>query len=146
MYYFLEKAHGGLRYLVIFFLIAAIFKSFQSRKTTNSTSSNKPIALIALILCHLQLLLGLVLYKFSGKVNFSEGWMKVKELRFFNMEHAVMMIIALVIITIGYSKAKRAVSSAKMHGITWKYYLVGLILIVVAIPWPFRKLGITTWF
>jgi hypothetical protein len=147
MYNILDKAHGGLRYLVLFFLIAAIAKSFQNRNTTDSNSSNKPLALLALIFCHLQLVLGFVLYAISPRVNFSSpGWMNVKELRFFNMEHSVMMIISIAIITIGYSKAKRAVSKAKMHGFTWKFYLVGLILMLAAIPWPFRKVGITSWF
>jgi heme A synthase len=146
MYNILDKAHGGLRYLVLLFLILAIAKSFSARKTTDANSTNKPFALIALILCHLQLVLGFGLYFISNKVNFVEGWMKMKLERFFNMEHALMMVIAIALITIGYSKAKRATDRAKMHSLTWKFYLVGLLIILASIPWPFRNLGITSWF
>jgi hypothetical protein len=67
--------------------------------------------------------------------------MKETVLRFYLVEHISLMIVAIILITVGYSKAKKAAS--------WKpvftYYLIGLILILASIPWPFR-IPVAGWF
>ena len=74
-----------------------------------------------------------------------EGWMKVELLRFYGMEHILVMIIAIVLVTIGHGKAKRALDVTKKHKTIILYYSIGLLLILASIPWPFRKLG-AGWF
>jgi hypothetical protein len=137
MYPILDRAHSGLRWIVLFLLVAAIFTAFQSWKAGRSGQSK--IALFAMIFVHVQLLLGFSLYFISPYVVFESGVMKNALLRFYTVEHITMMLLAIVLITLGYSRAKKAVNdSDKGKNIFW-YYLVGLLLILAAIPWPFRE-------
>jgi hypothetical protein len=66
--------------------------------------------------------------------------------RFYTMEHLVGMLIAIALITIGYSKSKRAATDAKKFGAIATFYLIGLILILASIPWPFRENLGGSWF
>ncbi len=71
--------------------------------------------------------------------------MKDSVMRFFAVEHILMMLIALVLITMGHVKAKKSTeSSAKFKHII-VFFGIALILILAAIPWPFRDLG-AAWF
>ena len=58
-------------------------------------------------------------------------------MRFFAVEHISMMLIAAVLITIGYSKGKRQAAPAKYKTLFW-FNLIGLVLVLASIPWPFR--------
>jgi len=71
--------------------------------------------------------------------------MKVAVNRFFLVEHPSLMIFAVLLITIGYSRAKRATSDAMAFRRTFWFYLVGLVLILLGIPWPMQGYG-TGWF
>jgi uncharacterized membrane protein YwaF len=65
--------------------------------------------------------------------------MKYAASRFYTMEHISMMIIAIVLITIGMMRAKRAKSETKYFWSIFLFYLIALILILSAIPWPGGK-------
>jgi len=45
------------------------------------------------------------------------------------------MIIAIVLITIGYSKAKKIENAKKANQTVVIFYIIGLILILARIPW-----------
>jgi len=107
--------------------------------------SVKTISLFTLILAHIQLLIGLVLYFISPKVVFDASRMKDSILRFYLVEHISLMIIAIIILTIGYSKSKQYFTIAKGAKKAFYYYLISLVLILVSIPWPFR-IPIAGWF
>ena len=63
----------------------------------------------------------------------------------FAVEHMTTMIIAVVLITLGYSRAKRRTSDGgKFKAIFW-FYLIGLVIMLAGIPWPFRGYG-NGWF
>lgn len=103
--------------------------------------SDERAALVTVILTHLQLVIGLILYFISDKVRF-EKMGKVMEndmLRFFTVEHISMTLIAIILITIGRSKAKRAYSEIAKHRRIAIFFTIALILIFFAIPWPFMK-------
>jgi hypothetical protein len=138
LYPILNRAHSGLRWVVLLLLLAAIVWAFQAWKGGRSGASKLP--LYALISVHVQLLLGLVLYFLpSPYVRFEAGIMKDSLLRFYTVEHISMMLIAIILITAGYSRAKKAVSSAAKGKTTFIFYLIGLALILASIPWPFRS-------
>lgn len=145
MYNGLLHAHSGLRWIVLILLLAAIFNAFSKKKSGVWTAKDKKLSMFAMVFTHIQFLIGLVLYFKSPKVNFMEGFMKDDVLRFFAVEHISMMIIAIALITIGHSKSKKAVTDAKKFGAIATFYLIGLILILASIPWPFRNLG-GSWF
>ena len=66
-------------------------------------------------------------------------------LRFFLVEHIFIMVLAVLLITIGYSRAKRAIDEGKKFRNILVFYLLGLLLILAGIPWPFQDYG-TSWF
>jgi membrane protein DedA with SNARE-associated domain len=101
--------------------------------------------LFAFISCHIQLLVGLILYAISPKVVFSAESMKNAMSRFFLVEHTSMMILAIIIISVGYIMAKKVAPEKKAFSRIFWAYLVGLILILASIPWPSMGYG-TSWF
>ena len=143
----LVSAHSGLRYVVIIMLLIAIVNAFSKRKTNKYEASDKKINLFAMIALHVQLLIGLILYFTSDKVQFVDGVMGESALRFFAVEHILVMLIAVVLITLGRKKAERFELPGMKHKLILRYYFIGLALIFIAIPWPFThpELG-TGWF
>ncbi|MEI8060191.1 MAG: hypothetical protein WCG67_08540, partial [Ferruginibacter sp.] len=109
--------------------------------------------LFFMISCDLQLLIGLVLY-------FGNSWFEklkththdvMKNIngmsRFFSMEHALMMIIAWLLVHVGRSMVKRADTDAQKHKRTLVFFGIAILIILAMIPWPFRATGIgRQWF
>ena len=71
--------------------------------------------------------------------------MKDSLLRFFLVEHIGLMLIAVLLVTIGYIKSDREENILKKHKKLLVYYSIALLVILAAIPWPFRGLG-AGWF
>lgn len=138
--------HSGLRWIALLLLVIAIFNALSSRGKNSYEKKDKMINLFAMIMLHTQLLIGLILYFISPKVQFSEGWMKNGMLRFFGMEHTLMMVAAIVIITIGRKKAEGLTDPAQKHGKIILWYTIGLIVVLAGIPWPFREALGGAWF
>jgi hypothetical protein len=136
MYNGLLHAHSGLRWVVLVLLIAAIVHAFM-KKDDGLNNQNRKLPMFAMISVHVQLLIGIVLYFISPKVQFSSEVMSQTIGRFYAVEHLLGMLLAIAVITIGHSKGKKT-ESFKPIAI---YYLIGLVLIFVSIPWPFRNLG-----
>ena len=146
MYQIIKSAHSGLRWIVLILLIVAIVGAWQQwKKKSHYEPKEQKLALFTLIVSHLQLLLGFVLYFISPKVMFSAETMGNSVLRFFTVEHTLGMIAAIVLITIGYSRAKRMAPTANGFKSLAIFYGIGLLLILISIPWPFRGLG-AGWF
>ncbi|MDD3638055.1 MAG: hypothetical protein RBR84_10530 [Bacteroidales bacterium] len=144
LYNILLKSHSGLRWLLLFMFIAALVQ--LGRKAFGKADINvKKISLYTLILAHIQLLLGLALYFISPKVIFDAAAMKDSILRFYLVEHISLMLIAIIILTIGYSKSKALFALPGGAKKAFYYYFISLILILVSIPWPFR-IPVAGWF
>ena len=141
LYNILVHAHSGLRWIVLILLIAVILNaaSALSRKRL-STPKDARLSLSAMLSAHIQIVIGLVLYFISPRVQFSANTMSDDQLRFFTVEHTLGMLIAIILITIGNRKAK----GGNFKSVLW-YYLIALLIIVVSIPWPFRGFG-NGWF
>ncbi|MFI5203068.1 MAG: hypothetical protein ACHQF2_01130 [Flavobacteriales bacterium] len=142
---FLVKSHSGLRWIILALLLAAIVMAFSGRSNGKPFASNKKVYLFTMISMHIQLLIGLILYFMSPAVkialnNFGAA-MKIAPLRFAALEHLLMMLIAVALITIGYSKSKKAEDDSKKHKAIFLFYTIALIVILAAIPWPFRGWG-----
>jgi len=140
MYNGLVHAHSGLRWIVLILLLVAIFNAARSKSSGKYEKKDKMINLFAMISLHIQLLIGLALYFINakGRVDYSSGWMGTHSTRFYGMEHILMMVIAIAVITMGRSKAeKKLVGSRDKHRKILVSYTIGLILILASIPWPF---------
>jgi hypothetical protein len=146
LYSILVHTHSGLRWLVLAFLLGAIANAaIKMKRSTVFTPSDKFMALLPLIMVHIQLLIGVVLYILSPKVVFTTGMFGIRILRFFTVEHTILMILAITIVTIGYRKIKAAGSAAARFKTQLLFYSAGLIIILISIPWPFLNYG-TGWF
>ena len=115
MYTFIQKFHSGWAYLVLLLLVLAVVNSFLGLSSKKDfTAKDRKIALFALIFTHVQLVIGFILYFVSdvGMKAFStEGAMKMPELRLTMLEHPLINIIGIVLITIGWSSHKKQESS-----------------------------------
>ena len=147
MYSGLLHAHSGLRWIVLILLILALVKALSGwMGGKNYTEGDRKMALYALIATHIQLVLGIVLYYISPKVSFHEGFIREPVHRFFTVEHLAMMILAVVLITVGYSTAKRVGESLAKHKRIAIWFGIGLLLMLISIPWPFREGLGGSWF
>lgn len=144
----IRHAHSGLRWVVLILLIMALANAFKGKKEKLPyTEKDKKIHLFAMISVHIQALLGFISYflNFGGKVDFGNMFGN-PIIRFFTVEHSVMMLLALIIITIGFSKSKKIVETPKRFNFIFITYLIGLLLILAGIPWPFRAHLGAGWF
>ena len=142
----LIHAHSGLRWIVLILLVVAIFNAFSKKSAGEYKEGDRKLNLFAMIAFHTQFLIGWVLYFMSNKVQFFEGWMKETMYRVFGMEHALLMVISFVLITIGHSKSKKENTSRGKFGVIATFYTIALILILAGIPWPFRTALAASWF
>lgn len=144
----LKHAHSGLRWVVLILMLLAIVNSLISR---NYDKKHKMINLFAMISLHTQLLIGLILYFISPRVKFVEHWMSSKvdggSFRFYNLEHISLMIIAIILVTVGRKIAEKQTNDLDKHKKIRTWYTIALVLIIAAIPWPFRQhLHVVSWF
>jgi hypothetical protein len=136
MYEFIQKFHSGWAYLALLLLVIAVVNSFIGMTSKKDfTSKDRKIALFALIGTHTQLLIGFVLYFVSPLGLASLGQMKDAALRLTSLEHPLLNLIAIVLITIGWSKHKKAVSNESKFKSIAVFYGLGLVFILSRIPW-----------
>lgn len=136
MYPFLLKFHSGFRYLVLLLLVSTIILALAGWFGKKSYSeANRKLNLFTLIFAHIQLLVGLVLYFYSPFVKLSEmaATMKDNDLRYWTVEHLVMMIFAIVLITVGHAKSKRATDGIMKHRTIAIFYGLAVLVILIAI-------------
>lgn len=148
LYTALKHTHSGLRWVVLVLLIAAIVHAFGKRRGGSVYPGKDKLALYAFIATHIQLLLGIILYFISPYVRFDGGMSAIMGdavTRFYTVEHIFGMLLAVALITVGYIKAKKQAELNKGWKTIGVFYLIGLLLILISIPWPFRGLG-AGWF
>ncbi|TYP94786.1 hypothetical protein LX73_0075 [Fodinibius salinus] len=138
MYTGLQHLHSGLAYLVLAALAIifgyVLFKYFNDKAFTERV---RKVSLVGLIITHLQLLVGLVLYIISPKgiSNFSGEAMGDAMSRLYMLEHPLTMIIAIILITVGYSKAKNGTNDISRYKSILIFYGLGIFLMLLRIPW-----------
>lgn len=142
IYEVLRSAHSGWRYIALLLLVVAIIVAIRGwTGGTNYTKGNRKLYLFTMIAMHIQLLFGLVLYFLSPRVSAAladfGGAMKNTDLRFFALEHAIAMVVAVLLITMGRKKAEKLKADARKHKQIAITYLVAFIIIFISIPWPF---------
>jgi len=136
MYTFIQKCHSGWAYVALLLLVIAVVNVLAGMSTKREFSAkDRKIALFALVGAHIQLVFGLFLY-FISPVGFASlGQMSDKMLRLTSLEHPLVNIIAIVLITVGWSKHKKTTVSARKFKIIALFYALGLLLILSRIPW-----------
>ena len=139
MYNILKESHKGIGMFLLFLLfiiILFVFVKFLLKNPFNKSA--KIAALIGLITVHLQILVGFALYFLSplGISNFSGESMGHPISRFYIVEHPVGMILAAILITVGYRLSKKTTLSDKAkYARILIYYTIGFAIIAYLIPW-----------
>jgi hypothetical protein len=139
----LQNAHSYLAYVALAVLFIAVANAILGLAGNKMFTLEKDfrISLFALILVHLQLLLGLALYFVS-----SNGFYAIQEFgmgvvgknpaaRLLALEHPLINIIGIVLITIGWSRHKKFMEGNKKFRTIAIFYGLGLVLILSRIPW-----------
>ena len=112
MYEFLKEFHSGWAYIALVLLVVAVVNALMGMFSKKEfTARDRKIAIFGLIGTHTQLLIGLILYFVSPFGFASLGQMSDKALRLTSLEHPLINIIAITLITIGWSKHKKLTTS-----------------------------------
>jgi len=137
----LQNVHSYLAYVVLIVLILAVFNAITGLVGNRMFTLQKDfrISLFALILSHIQLILGVLLFFFSTsglKALQAVGMSGLNApARLLAVEHPFINIIAIVLITIGWSRHKKFMEGKKKFKSIALFYGLGLLLILSRIPW-----------
>ena len=141
MYESVQVLHSYLAYVVLAVLFIAVANAIMGLIGNKMFTLEKDlrISLFALILSHIQLLVGLILYFVSASglnaiQEFGMGGL-TSAARLLAVEHPFVNIVALVLITIGWSKHKKVMEAKKKFKLITIFYSLGLFLILSRIPW-----------
>lgn len=152
MYQGLLHLHSTFRWVILILLLVAVYKSYADRNNS-FTQGHRKIGLFLMIAADTMFLVGL--YQWitgpwglkSIQNNGMSVVMKNSTLRFFAIEHFIGMIIATVLIHIGYAYSKKNIADGVKHKRALLFYGLALLIILISIPWPFRAVGAgRTWF
>ncbi|WP_339650552.1 hypothetical protein [uncultured Maribacter sp.] len=140
-YTWVHSLHSYLAYIVLAVLILAVANAITGLMSKRIFNMGKDLrlSLFALILCHIQLLVGLLLYfvspsGLSAIQEFGMGGL-TSVARLLAVEHPFINILAIVSITIGWSRHKKFVEGDKKFKSIAIFYGIGLVLILSRIPW-----------
>ncbi len=137
----LQSVHSYMAYIVLAVLFLAVVNAVRGLAGNKIFDLHKDfrISLFALILSHIQLLLGLLLFFVSAN-----GLKAIQALgmgglnapaRLLAVEHPAINIVAIVLITIGWSRHKKQTEDKKKFRSIALFYGLGLLFILSRIPW-----------
>jgi hypothetical protein len=140
-YQWIYELHSYLAYIVLAILFLAVANAILGLIGNKMFTPQKDLrlSLFTLILCHIQLLIGLLLYFVSAN-----GFNAVQELgmgglnsaaRLLAVEHPFINIVAIALITIGWSRHKKFMDGKRKFKSIAVFYGLGLLLILSRIPW-----------
>lgn len=138
----IQHLHSYWAYLVVLMVFIAALNALIGLIGKRSFEARDfRISLFTLIVAHIQLLIGILIFFLSPRIQWFNSnvavsdIMKNDQLRLFNLEHPLMMIIAISLITIGYSRQKKKLPSKAKFRVIFIFYTLALILILAMIPW-----------
>lgn len=140
MYLTLLTLHSWVRWVVLLGLLVGLGRAYRGwvgRQpfTALDDTTRHTVATVA----HVQLVLGYLLY-------FNSPLVRAFHLRdvthapsalFFGLQHVAFMTLAVVVLTIGSALAKRRLTDAGKFRTMALWFTAALLVLVVAIPWPF---------
>ena len=138
----IQFIHSGWAYVVLLVLVLATFNAlikFFGNKEFGAVDFR--VSLFTLITMHIQLLIGIVLFflkDYFSTIKDVGGMgevMKNSELRNLIVEHPLTMIIAVALVTVGYSKHKKKLVSKPKFKMLAIFYTLALVLVLAKIPW-----------
>jgi len=137
----IKTIHSYWAYLAVLLLVIAFVNALIGL-TKNKEFSDKDlrISLFTLIVIHIQLILGFIVYYVSPYYESMRemgmgATMKDAVIRLYTVEHPLMMILAIVLITIGFSKHKKQTTDKGKFKTITIFYGLGLLFVLSRIPW-----------
>jgi len=135
--------HSIIRYFILFFALIVAAQSLVGMMGKKQFGKgNKMFALALLIFCDLQLVFGLILYYtfvISSGMLKSGMVMKDPASRFWAVEHSVGMLVAIILVHIGYSVAKKPIENEKKFKRLFWCSFIALCIFVATIPWQYKQ-------
>lgn len=136
MYEIIQKLHLGWAYVAFLVLVIAVVNAFIGLFSKKEfTPKDRKIAMFGLAAIHTQMLIGFIVYFVSPLGFASISHMKDAALRLTSLEHPLMNLIGITLITIGWMKHKKLTTSESKFKTFSIYYGLGLVLILSKIPW-----------
>ncbi len=146
MYNGLLHLHSVLRWIILILLLVTFYKNFVDRKAA-FTDKHRKLGLVLMICADIMLLVGIYQWvagplglKNIQAIGMKEA-MRNSYSRFFAIEHTTGMLIAILLIHLGYSYSKKSVPDVQKHKRILLYLGLALLIILISIPWPFRAVG-----
>ncbi|MCF6296380.1 MAG: hypothetical protein L3J08_00080 [Flavobacteriaceae bacterium] len=137
----IKMLHSGWAYITLLLLIIAVVNAIIGL-ISNKEFKEKDlrISLFTLIVTHIQVLIGFIAFFTSAQFAFlKENGMKASmedtTIRLIVVEHPIMMILAVVFITIGFSKHKSKITDSVRFKTIVIFYGIALAFILSKIPW-----------
>ncbi|MEG0761021.1 hypothetical protein [Chryseobacterium sp.] len=146
MYQTLTFLHSTFRWLVLLSLLYSIFIAYKGYFSNKEfTKTDDFVRYSTATIAHIQLILGITLYSQSPIIKyFWNNFNEAKEsfdLLFFGLIHIFLMLFSIILITIGSSISKRKTTDKEKFKTMLVYFIIALVIIFVAIPWPFSPLA-----
>ncbi len=150
VYPILLVIHNAVRWLVLGSLLIALVTSYWGwLRPRPYRPVDQTIRTVTTSILHTQLLIGFYLYFISPIVTYywrsSPDSTQSPEFRFFGLIHIGLMFTSVIVMTVGSSLAKRQSDSRQKFRTTAIYFTIGLVLILIAVPWPFSPLAVRPW-
>ncbi len=137
----LQTIHSYLAYIALALLLFAVINAFGGwfRNRIFNMQRDLRLSLFTLIICHIQLVIGLLLYfispsGYSAINQFGMGGL-TSAARLLALEHPLINVIAIALITVGWSRHKKFMDGKPKFKSIAIFYGLGLILILSRIPW-----------
>lgn len=151
LYPIIVATHNAMRWLVVGSLIATLVSGYSGWLRPRSyRPADQTLRVVTTSLLHVQLLIGIYLYTLSPIIRyywkFHPSFGDAIEFPFFSLIHSSLMFVAVVIMTIGSSTAKRLKDDQQKFKTTAIYFTIGFVLLILAVPWPFSPLVNRPWF
>ncbi|HEY6902459.1 MAG TPA: hypothetical protein VI233_17500 [Puia sp.] len=145
MYPFFLFLHSLGRWLTLLSLLSMIMISLRGLTIRQKfTPAANTLRHWTATIAHIQLLLGMFLYFRSPVVRSPlppDPYHLVDEHTYFRYIHITLMLIAVIVITIGSAKARRAQEDRAKFRTLLAWFAAGLLILLIAIPWPFSPLA-----
>ena len=141
MYQILLASHNILRWVVVILAIVALFRAYVGWIGKHEyTEIDRKVGVFFSVSLDVEVLLGFLLYLFLSPItrtafqDFSTA-MTIPDIRFFAVEHTLMMILAVILVHVGTMLTKRGTSDVSKHRRAAIWYSLASFLVILAIPW-----------
>ncbi len=150
MHFYTLLLHSYTRWAVLASLLFALYRGvsgWRSGRVFGKTDDRARV--LAVTFSHLQFVIGFVLYFVSPVVDAFWSGAAARnasfEISFFGIIHLGLMTTAIGVLSVGSSLVKRTPTDHKKFSTLVLYFSIALVIILLAVPWPFSPLAARPW-